>query len=129
MNLLRRLFEALRGRHPRDPSPRCAICGRPAATIELTEKAGTWILRYNGPGGSNGGGDRISGGRADAIRAAFTPPYDAAKIRAAGFHDVAGLCDECGTFYCPVHWSLSSTGAGCCPNGHRKSLDPHWSPD
>ena len=129
MHLLQRLLAAVRGGRPRDPSPRCAVCGQAAATIGLSEKAGTWTLTYSGPGGSNGSGDPIPAARADAIRAAFTPPYAGAKIREAGFHDGAGFCDECGTFYCPTHWSLSSTGAGRCPKGHRKSLDPHWSPD
>jgi hypothetical protein len=102
---------------------------RLAAEIEVSEASGSWLLKYSGPGGSNGSGDRISSETAEAIRSAFTPPYELTKIKAAGFYDDAGFCATCGKFYCPTHWNVSSTGGGRCPAGHFKSLDPHWSPE
>lgn len=110
-------------------SPRCSICKHIAANIEVLEVSGSWHLRYSGPGGSNGSGDRISVETAQAIRDAFAYPYDQAKIRAAGFYDDAGFCADCAKFYCPTHWDVSSVGGGVCPAGHFKSLDPHWSPE
>jgi hypothetical protein len=110
-------------------SPRCSVCERVAAKIELREVSGSWYLRYSGPGGSNGNGDRISVERAQVIRDAFAHPYERTKIRVAGFYDDAGFCIDCGKFYCPTHWNISSTGGGTCPAGHFKSLDPHWSPE
>ena len=109
--------------------PSCGTCGAAAATIRLSEENGKWRLVYSGPGGSNGRGDEVSAERAGAIAAGFAPPYLGEKIRAAGFHDDAGYCRECGAFYCWTHWNVSGTGGGRCPNGHFKSLDPHWSPD
>lgn len=129
MHFLHRLFSALRSGQSRGLSPRCAVCGLPAATIELSEVSGSWLLRYSGPGGSNGSGDRIPAETAVAIRKAFTPPYEATQIKAAGFYDEAGFCADCEKFYCPTHWNVSSSGSGRCPEGHFKSLDPHWSPD
>lgn len=136
MFILRRLFgtdtkrksqsEAL---GPAGLSPRCALCTRLAAEIELVETAGSWRLRYSGPGGSNGSGDKVSSERAESIRMAFTPPYEATRIRAADFYDDAGFCTHCGKFYCGTHWNMTAWGSGTCPSGHFKSLDPHWSPE
>jgi len=109
--------------------PTCSICGAGAAEIELTVTSGQWRLRYRGPGGGNGDGDVIAAGRARAILEAFAPPYQAARVKAAGFYDDAGFCAECGAFYCPTHWRLTPTGGGWCPAGHFKSFDPHWSPE
>jgi hypothetical protein len=113
--------------------PACAICGTPGATIKLTEKDGRFFLVYSGPGGSNdtgsGMGDPVTAERAQAIITAFSPPYAAARIRTADFYDDAGCCLECETFYCPGHWNITSTGGGWCPQGHFKSLDPHWFPE
>jgi hypothetical protein len=110
--------------------PRCSICSAAAATIRLFEEAGQWRLVYSGPGGSNGGGgDALDSDRARSIVSGFTEPYVGEKIRAADFHDDAGFCLPCGAFYCVPHWNVSSTGGGRCPQGHFKSLDPHWSPD
>jgi len=96
----------------------------------LSEHADGWYLRFMGVAGAgNGRGDRISGERAQAIRAALSPPYDTARIQAAGFYDDFGYCTSCGKFYCSTHWQVSTTGAGSCPAGHFKSLDPHWHPD
>ena len=114
---------------PSGLSPRCALCTNLSAEIEITGDSGSQMLKYSGPGGSNGSGDLISGERADAIRAAFAPPYELDKIKAAGFYDEAGFCAGCSKFYCYTHWNSSSTGGGRCPVGHFKSLDPHWSPE
>ena len=74
-------------------------------------------------------GDAITAERAASIIAAFADAPTAEKMQAAGFYDNAGWCQECREFYCPKHWSISSTGYGRCPSRHGKSLDPHWSPD
>ena|SRR5690348_7247871 len=129
MHFLRGLFAGFKSRRQPDLSPRCAVCDQLSATIGLSEDPGGWLLKYSGPGGSNGSGDRIPAEEAEAIRKAFTPPYDAVRIQAAGFHDGAGFCADCGKFYCDTHWAISSTGGGRCPQGHFKSLDPHWSPE
>jgi hypothetical protein len=131
--------------------PKCKECGQRCASIEVLapdEPPTEWVswpqarrdaftayriasshyLLYEGPGGANGWvGDAISSERAAAILAAVTNATPE-RLRTAGFYDGAGMCDECAEFYCPAHWSISSTGLGCCPRGHRKSLDPHWSP-
>ncbi len=67
--------------------------------------------------------------RANAILAALSQPYDSAKIRAIGFYDDAGFCQECDAAYCYRHWHVTRSGYGYCPEGHGKSLDPHWSPE
>jgi hypothetical protein len=114
----------------------CSLCGTPAAGIVLWEREDGWYLRFAGfcgmnfasPGPSDVG-DPISTERAQAILAAFQgPDFDVAKIAAAGFYDDAGFCRPCGKFYCETHWNVSASGGGTCPDGHFKSLDPHWSP-
>ena len=130
--------------------PKCHNCGDPSARIEvivpheLPVEWPSWpverreifdkyrvptspYLLYDGPGGHNGMiGDAITPERAAAIIAAFTGTPSAAKLQATGIHDGAGWCQLCQNFYCPAHWSISSTGYGHCPSGHGKSLDPHW---
>lgn len=132
--------------------PKCETCGAPSATIEvigpheLPVEWASWsparhemfdkyrvlathCFLYEGPGGSNGlVGNTISAERADSVIAAFTGAPSAEKIEAAGLYDDAGWCQEGRDFYCPKHWSISISGYGFCPNGHGKSLDPHWSP-
>lgn len=109
--------------------PRCAECGAETVRLELSQGSDDWHMRYVGTSGAgNGAGDAISAQRAQAILAALEPPYQAEEIRAAGFYDDLGFCVPCGKFYCPTHWQVSSTGAGTCPAGHFKSLDPHWHP-
>ena len=109
--------------------PRCSLCGRPSATIRIVREDGGARLIYDGPGGSRGrGGLSITDATMDAIAAAFVPPYERAKVKAAEFYDDAGFCESCESFYCPTHWNISSTGGGTCPQGHFKSLDPHWHP-
>jgi hypothetical protein len=115
------------GRH--EFRPLCATCRAEASTIQLFEDSGKWRLIYSGPGGSSGSGVDLAPERARAIVAGFTEPYVSANIRAAGFYDDGGFCLQCSRFYCFEHWHPSSTGGGKCPEGHFKSLDPHWSPD
>jgi hypothetical protein len=130
--------------------PKCKMCGAPSASIEVIapheapiewtswsperhesfnkyRKPASYQLLYDGPGGGNGQvGDAITAERAVSIIAAFTNVPTAEKMKAAGFYDNAGWCQECREFYCPKHWSMSSTGYGTCPSGHGKSLDPYW---
>ena len=106
------------------------MCGRRSAHIEVTQRDdGTWWLVFEGPAAGNGNGDRIDARRAEAIVEAFQEPLTHAKVRGAGFYDDAGYCGRCEAPYCPGHWNVSSSGFGTCPEGHGKSLDPHWSPD
>lgn len=84
---------------------------------------------YSGPGGANGEGDLITIDDAERIKAAFAKPFDGARIRLANFYDDAGFCLDCSRFYCEWHWGMPADGAGTCPKGHFKSLDPHWWPD
>lgn len=109
--------------------PRCSKCGAPASTIELYDDSGKRQLVYSGPGGSSGSGVDITPERARAIIIGFTEPYLKENIRASDFYDDGGFCLQCSQFYCAKHWNISSTGGGTCPEGHFKSLDPHWSPD
>lgn len=109
--------------------PTCTVCGDIAATIELSEQDGTWHLVYSGPGGGSGCGSEVSADRANAIVAVFSALVTNGTVKAAAFYDAAGFCIPCGKFYCPAHWSISSTGGGWCPSRHFKSLDPHWSPE
>jgi len=110
--------------------PPCSQCGQPTAAVMLSEYPDRWHLRFQGVAGhGNGQGDDISGEKARAILGALSPPYELAKIRAAGFYDDFGYCTPCEKFYCSTHWQVSTTGGGTCPEGHFKSLDPHWHPD
>lgn len=133
-------------------SPTCRECGSEGAHIEIVapsgypESANEWrkselasyeqyrdfsshYLLYSGPGGSNGLiGDTITEERVALLKSAFTKPFDKAKIKAQ-FYDMAGYCIPCESFYCTTHWNSTSTGGGTCPQGHTKSLDPHWSPE
>jgi len=88
-----------------------------------------WRLRYEGPGGGNGGGDRISEEHAGVLIAVLSAPISFERIAELDFYDNAGICTACAAPYCSVHWGDSSSGYGRCPNGHGASLDPHWSPD
>jgi hypothetical protein len=110
--------------------PPCSQCGSPTARVVLAEYTGGWRLTFVGVEGSgNRSGDPISGEEATAILDALTPPYESARIQAAGFYDDFGFCTSCAEFYCATHWQVSTTGGGTCPAGHFKSLDPHWHPD
>lgn len=110
--------------------PLCSKCGEVASTFQLFLEFGQWRLVFEGLVAGNGSrGDEISQEGAQAIIAGFAEPYESQRIRAAGFFDDGGYCLECCQFYCSRHWHVSTTGGGTCPNGHFKSLDPHWSPD
>lgn len=73
----------------------------------------------------NGFGNHISEKRARAIIDVLTPPISLRRLDRLELYDDASICRPCGTAYCGVHWSPSSTGYGRCPRGHGKSLDPH----
>ena len=111
-------------------SPECSVCKMPAVRVELSEYTDGWRLVFEGVAGSgNGAGDSISNEQAKTIREALTPPFESTEIEAAGFYDDFGFCQECEAFYCKTHWQVSTAGGGTCPEGHFKSLDPHWHPD
>lgn len=111
-------------------NPACTVCGRAASKIQLFTIDGVWKLIYEGPdSGSGSGGVEIGPDSASAIISGFTEPYSKEKIRAADLYDDGGFCLECSKFYCWTHWNVSTTGGGRCPNGHFKSLDPHWDPE
>ncbi|AEA45214.1 hypothetical protein Fluta_3241 [Fluviicola taffensis DSM 16823] len=133
-------------------SQECSVCDSLAAKILIVEPNGypneavKWSLDdlsdyekyrnfdsnyliYSGPGGSNGNiGDAIDEERKTKLINAFTAPFNEVNIREQ-FYDMAGYCVECQNFYCSKHWNTSSQGYGKCPQGHGKSLDPHWSPN
>jgi hypothetical protein len=132
-------------------TPPCAACGTPSARIELVapgqlpaqwdqwpstvqasimhdRQPGQWHLLVTGPAAGNGYGDFIDAARAGQIASAFQPPLRFAQVHKAGFYDDAGFCPGCDAPYCYRHWHVSETGYGSCPQGHGKSLDPHWSP-
>jgi hypothetical protein len=77
----------------------------------------------------NGGGDPVTTEEADRLAEAFGLPYSYERVHSAGLHDDAGFCASCGLPYCSRHWQVSRSGYGHCPEGHGKSLDPHWSPE
>jgi hypothetical protein len=131
----------------------CAVCGKQSAHVELVAPGelparwtdwnsrrqesyhryhdpGRWRFIYDGPAAGSGDGHDIDAAEAARIIAAFTPPVHAAHIHDdAGLYDSAGLCDRCDVPYCREHWHVTVSGTGTCPQGHTKSLDPHWSPD
>ncbi len=112
-----------------DLSTSCSICGAPSAIVRLRhEDAGVRFI-YEGLCGGNGSGDFIGEDRATALREALSPPFTPERVSLAGLYDDAGFCRSCAKFYCFVHWKVTTTGGGWCPEGHFKSLDPHWSPD
>lgn len=133
-------------------APPCAACGAPAARVELVAPGelpadwdqweavqresfrryrgpGQWWLLYEGVAAGNGGGNRITAHEADRIAEAFGMPYRYDRVHAAALYDDAGFCGSCGVAYCYRHWQMSRSGHGTCPEGHGKSLDPHWSPE
>ncbi len=123
-------YDAQHERHRQlSAMPPCAVCKQIATQTLLTQRHIGWHLHYRGICAGNGEGDQVDDARASAIEAALAPPHSEAKFRQAKLYDSAGYCAPCAVFYCSVHWQVSSTGGGRCPNGHFKSLDPHWSPD
>ncbi|MFE0529856.1 hypothetical protein ACFW0V_19890 [Micromonospora parva] len=135
--------------------PPCAVCGRPAAHIELVapnsqptdwqrwsppqrdaytaarqrHSGQQWWLLFSGIVAGDGSGRPVDPAEAQRIADAFTRPYRYTAVTSAGFYDDAGFCGHCDAPYCYHHWNVSNTGYGTCPQGHGKSLDPHWWPD
>ncbi|WP_433534447.1 hypothetical protein ACQPZK_19940 [Micromonospora sp. CA-249363] len=135
--------------------PSCAVCGRPSAHIEIVAPAAQpeswqrwrpsqrdaftaarqphggeqWWLLYAGIVAGNGSGRPVDPAEAHRIADAFIKPYRYAAVTTAGFYDDAGFCERCDAPFCFHHWNVSSTGYGRCPQGHGKSLDPHWWPE
>jgi hypothetical protein len=132
-------------------APRCSVCGRPSSRIELfgpgtlppdrdgwnetarrrfdARDADRWWMRFSGVVAGSGHGDPIDAERAARIIAAFAEPISFERVRTAGLYCDAGICGTCERPYCSAHWNVSTTGYGWCPEGHGKSLDPHWSPE
>ena len=133
-------------------APGCAACGERASRVEVVAPGALpaawavwdqhardshnrrrdpaqWWLLFEGTAAGNGGGDQITAGRAAQLARAFTPPFTFKRIRTAGLYDDAGFCGSCDEAYCYRHWHVSPGGYGTCPQGHGKSLDPHWSPE
>jgi hypothetical protein len=132
--------------------PACAVCGKAASSIELVPPGGrpvewtawpaehravfdeyhdpdAWLLVFAGATAGNGMGDDISAEEAARWSAAFAEPLTYENVRRAVLYDDAGFCAECRVPYCDRHWGVSTGGYGRCPQGHGRSLDPHWSPD
>lgn len=107
---------------------KCAKCGEPASTVKVRiPEPGEHqepTYDYSGPGGSGPNND-ASQERAQRLIRMFTPPCNFEAIEEE-FYDNAGLCTECGKFYCHSCWGGGEYGT--CPKKHGKSLDPHWSP-
>lgn len=132
--------------------PSCTACGKPASHVELVPPGGLpsardtwppehqavyseyhdatmWRFVFEGIAGGNGLGDDCSADEAAPYLAAFSQPLTFEKVHGAKLYDDAGFCEECDKPYCYEHWNVSAGGYGHCPEGHGKSLDPHWSPD
>jgi hypothetical protein len=132
--------------------PPCTVCGLASARVELVapgrRPAGwnqwsqdrkdawqnrrdpeQWYLLFEGVAAGNGSGDPISVDRARQIADGFRQPLSWAQVHTVGFYDAAGLCQECDAPYCYRHWHVTRSGYGYRPQGHGKSLDPHWSPE
>src|SRR5258707_461596 len=131
---------------------RCATCGSPSARIELVAPGGLpaewerwsdeeknsfhqyrnrdgWWLLFDGIAAGSGGGGAITADDAARIVEAFTMPRTYDRVHTAGLYDDAGFCGTCGVPYCYRPWHVTRSGYGYCPEGHGKSLDPHWSPE
>jgi hypothetical protein len=131
--------------------PECAICGAPTARLELLapgewqtqwdwwssaigdtptehQPDRSWWLIFQGVDAGNGHGNPMTADEGERLAAIFSAPITFETVRAAGFYDDLGFCEDCGVPYCATHWSVSRGGYGHCPQGHGKSLDPHWSP-
>ena len=121
----------------------CSVCGRTAASVELVPHGHRparwwrspapdrrrWRFLFSGIDGGNGSGDEITADEAARLADAFSPPLTYDKVRQADLYDDAGFCAECRKPYCHAHWNVSVGGYGRGPEGHGRSLDPHWSPD
>lgn len=132
--------------------PKCSVCGGASARIEILEPSEdpqdldkwesrwrelfrenrdreSWWLLFSSIGGANGvAGDPMSEDKAKRWIDALQEPLEFERVRSLDLYDDIGFCGECRKPYCATHWSVSSSGYGTCPEGHGKSLDPHWSP-
>ena len=110
----------------------CAECGRQATRVTLLAprtSESSWRFAYEGiVGGTGARGDAVTVEEATVLTRAFAEPITFQNVMLADFYDNAGLCPECQRPYCFNHWDVSVGGLGHCPEGHYKSLDPHWSP-
>jgi hypothetical protein len=133
--------------------PRCGTCGSPASRVETVAPGhlptewdqwddkrkqmfreyrdpDRWRLLFQGIDAGNGWvGDAIDTAEAELIRDAFQEPHSYGRFHTAGFYDDAGFYARCDLAYCYAHWNISGSGFGHCPQGHGKSMDPHWRPD
>jgi hypothetical protein len=130
----------------------CAVCGSASVHVELVAPGRRpadwdqwsqdrkdawqqrrdpeqWYLLFEGIAAGNGSGDPISADRAQQIADRFAEPLSWAQVHTVGFYDDAGFCQHCDAPYCYRHWHVTRSGYGYCPEGHGKSLDPHWSPE
>jgi hypothetical protein len=112
----------------------CAECGATATRVALvspSSEADRWRFIYEGVVAGNGShGDPVSEERAELLTRVFgeaTPTMEG--VNRVQLYDDAGFCRDCGLPFCDVHWQGSEHGGGTCPNGHWKSLDPHWHPE
>jgi len=132
-------------------APPCSVCGKRAVLVEIVppgelphdwdewspelqglfferSRRGTYTYRFKGVMGGNGMGDLVSESKARHIVKPLVPVFQFDEVHRR-YYDDLGYCEKCGGFYCYDHWSPSTTGAGRCPKGHGKFLDPLWSWD
>ena len=132
-------------------TPLCAVCGSQTSYVELVppgdypaswetwgdqlqgsytnyHRPDRWRFLFRGIEAGNGIGDDISAHEAARLSLAFEQPLEFDRVHAAGLYDDAGFCASCRVAFCRRHWSVGD-GAGQCPQGHFRSLDPHWYPD
>jgi hypothetical protein len=132
-------------------APPCQVCGKHAVRLEIVPPGGLpqewdnwkpadrqiyskhrnatkYVHILEGVECGNGLGNPISEQEARDIVGMLSPKFDLEAVHRR-FYDDLGYCAECREFYCSTHWSPSRGGYSHCPNGHGKSLDPHWSPE
>jgi hypothetical protein len=83
---------------------------------------------FEGIEAGNGLGDDVGADAVARLWEAFQEPFDFDWVHAASLYDDAGFCASCRVAYCRTRWS-ARRGAEWCPQGHFKSMDPHWEPD
>lgn len=132
-----------------DVKVRCAVCQNPATVVQLAppgmmppdfdtwdrdrqdlhrryHDSDKWQFIYKGIEAGNGCDDIVAD-RAAMLAAAFEEPLTYEKVKTSGLYDDAGFCSQCRKPYCFTHWNAGD-GSGTCPQGHWRSLDPHWHP-
>ncbi|MEU7769792.1 hypothetical protein AB0C44_00520 [Micromonospora taraxaci] len=119
-------------------TPPCAVCGRPAAHIELVAPGAPpanwqrwssqqrdaynaarqrhddqqWWLLFSGIEAGNGSGRPVDLAEAERLTNAFAQPYRYAAVASADFYDDAGFCGECDAPYCYHHWTCRAPDTG-----------------